>query len=194
MSRSCSSEDQAAVVARVQADGGLIENIEHAAKLRADLRRQANALRFAAGKRRRRAVEAQVAEADSEQEIEPRGNFRQRAPGDVNLAFGEAFSYFIDCGTRVGNREGGELRNRTGPHFHGEAFRAQPAFVAHRAGHRRHVLRDPLAIVVRTRFLKVGFQKTDYALEMQSGGALAALVRFFAPPLPFSLAFEGGLP
>ena len=43
--------EQAAVVARVQADGRLVEHVEHAAQARADLRGQANALRFAAGKR-----------------------------------------------------------------------------------------------------------------------------------------------
>ena len=41
----------AVVVARVQSDGRFIQNIEHAAQPRADLCGQANALRFAAGKR-----------------------------------------------------------------------------------------------------------------------------------------------
>ena len=78
--------NQAIVVARVQADGRLVEHVEHAAQLRADLRRQANALRFAAGKRCGGAIQAEVAEADGEQEIETRGDFGERAAGDVGLA------------------------------------------------------------------------------------------------------------
>ena len=45
------SVEQATVVARVQADGRLVENVENAAQARADLRGQADALRLAAGKR-----------------------------------------------------------------------------------------------------------------------------------------------
>jgi hypothetical protein len=43
--------EQAAVVARMQADGRFVEHVQHAAQLRADLRGQPDALRFAAGKR-----------------------------------------------------------------------------------------------------------------------------------------------
>src|SRR5579883_3488857 len=56
--------EQAAVIARVQADRGFIQDVEHAAQLGADLRGQADALRFAAGKGGGRAVEAQVIQAD----------------------------------------------------------------------------------------------------------------------------------
>ena len=46
--------EQPAIVARVQADRRLVEHVEHAAQAAADLAGQANALRFAAGERRRR--------------------------------------------------------------------------------------------------------------------------------------------
>ena len=97
--------DQAIVVARVQADGRLVQHVEHAAQLRADLRRQANALRLAAGKRRGGAVQAEVAEPDGEQKIEARGDFGEGAAGDVHLPLGQAFANLIHGGTRVGNRE-----------------------------------------------------------------------------------------
>ncbi len=45
---------QPAIVARMQADGRLVEDVEHAGQAAADLAGQANALRFAAGERRRR--------------------------------------------------------------------------------------------------------------------------------------------
>ncbi len=75
--------EQPAVVARVQADGGLVEHVENAAQSRADLRGQANALRFAAGKRGGRAIEGEIAEPDGEQKIEALGDFGQRAAGDL---------------------------------------------------------------------------------------------------------------
>ena len=49
--------DQALVVALVQADRRLVEHVEHADEAAADLRRQPDALRLAAGERGRRAVE-----------------------------------------------------------------------------------------------------------------------------------------
>ena len=52
--------EQPVVVARMQPDGRLVQHVQHAAQLRPDLRRQADALRFAAGKRGRGTLQAQV--------------------------------------------------------------------------------------------------------------------------------------
>ena len=49
---------QPVIVARMQSDGGLIQHVQHAAKFRADLRRQPDALRLAAGQRGRRPLQA----------------------------------------------------------------------------------------------------------------------------------------
>ena len=65
-------DDQAPVVALVQTDRGLVEDVEDTDQLRADLRRQAQALRLAARQRRRGAVELQVADADVVEEGQPR--------------------------------------------------------------------------------------------------------------------------
>ena len=62
---------QPRVVFVVQADGRLIENIEHAAKARSDLRRKPNALAFAARKRIGSAIQAQVVQSDSVKELQP---------------------------------------------------------------------------------------------------------------------------
>ena len=56
------------VVARVQADGRLIEYVAHALEIRTELGRQADALCLASRERRRRAVECQVAQAHALQE------------------------------------------------------------------------------------------------------------------------------
>src|SRR5258706_2528926 len=56
--------EQDLVVAVVQSDGRLIEDVAHAAQVGAELRREPDALRLAARQRRRRAIDRQVTEAD----------------------------------------------------------------------------------------------------------------------------------
>jgi GTP cyclohydrolase FolE2 len=55
--------DEAVVVARVQTDARFVEHVECARKRRAQLRREADTLRFAAGERVGAAVEREVTEA-----------------------------------------------------------------------------------------------------------------------------------
>ena len=74
--------EQRGVVARVEADGWLVEHIEHAAKVRAELCGEADALGFAAGECVARAVELQVTEADALQKCEAARDFRQDVAGD----------------------------------------------------------------------------------------------------------------
>ncbi len=77
---------QPVVVAMVQSDRRLIEHIEHAAQLRANLRRQPNALPFAARQSRRRAIERDVSQPHGIQELQPLDNFMHDAPGNRCLA------------------------------------------------------------------------------------------------------------
>src|SRR6476660_3728928 len=63
------------VVARMQADGRLVENVENAAQIRAELRRQPDPLRFAATQRFRGTAERQITEPDVLHEVEPLRNF-----------------------------------------------------------------------------------------------------------------------
>src|SRR5262249_29507452 len=58
------SGDEAAVVALVEPDGRLVEDVEDANELRADLRREPEPLRLAARKRLRRTIELQIPHAD----------------------------------------------------------------------------------------------------------------------------------
>ena len=55
--------EESFVVARVEADGGLVQNIQDSAKIRAELGGEADALGFAAGEGFRGAVEGEVVEA-----------------------------------------------------------------------------------------------------------------------------------
>ena len=63
--------DQPRVVALVEADRRLVEDVEDADELRADLRREPQPLRLAARERRRCAVEREVADSDVVEEGEP---------------------------------------------------------------------------------------------------------------------------
>src|SRR5207248_400579 len=81
--------DQFFVVTLMQSDRRLIENVEHAHQLRSNLRREADALRFAAGERGRVTIEHQVADADRVQKSEAVANFFQDFAGDLFFAFGE---------------------------------------------------------------------------------------------------------
>ena len=77
--------DEAPVVALVQADAGLVEDVEHADQRRADLRGQADALRLAAGQRGRGAVQGEVAEADVDQEAQALADLLDHAAADEAL-------------------------------------------------------------------------------------------------------------
>ena len=59
----------------MQADGWLVEHVHDAGQAGADLRGQADALRLAAGQRFGRAFQAQVVEADVDQEAQAGGDF-----------------------------------------------------------------------------------------------------------------------
>ena len=81
--------EQLAVVALVQADRRLVEHVQHAGQVRADLRREPDALAFAARQRRRAAAERQVADADVVQEAQPLLNLPQDPLGDDRFAIGQ---------------------------------------------------------------------------------------------------------
>ena len=75
--------DEPVVVALVQADRGLVEDVEHADELRADLGREPDPLRLAARERRGGAVELQVADADVVEEGEARADLLQDPGRDL---------------------------------------------------------------------------------------------------------------
>ncbi len=77
--------DEALRVARMQADRRLIENVERADEVRAERRGELNALRFAARKRRGKALERQVVEADFVEKLQARTDFVQNFVGDFCL-------------------------------------------------------------------------------------------------------------
>src|SRR5882762_351937 len=160
--------EKAGVVAGVQADAGLVENVENAAKARADLRGEADALGFAAGKRGGGAIQAEIAEADGEQEIDAFGNFFKRARGDFFLALGELRENFVNGGSPGAERERGEVGDGQAAELDRERFGAQALAVANAAERGGHVLRYPLAIRIGVGLFEISFQEFQDARETKT--------------------------
>ena len=142
--------NQAVVVALVQADGGLVENIEHAAQPGADLRGQADALALAAGERGRVAVQREVVQADGAEKLEPLDDLAADALGNQRLARREAE---VDGGReRAVQRQRGEVGDGEAADLDGQRLRAQALAAADGAGRGRHEAHHVLAIAVAARF------------------------------------------
>src|SRR5689334_10811863 len=71
------SSKQALIVALMQSDRRLVENVEHADQARADLRGEPDTLPLATRKARRDTVEGQVVETDVGQKPEPLADLLQ---------------------------------------------------------------------------------------------------------------------
>ena len=67
--------DQTAAVARVQADGRLVENVERIDQRRADRGGEIDAFQFAAGKRARLAIEGEIFQTDADEIGQAPANF-----------------------------------------------------------------------------------------------------------------------
>src|SRR5215470_5751200 len=93
----------------MQADARFIEDIKDPSQPRADLRRETNALRFAAAERPALAIECQIAQPDLAQELQMRFDLPHYFRGNLLLLAGE-----LDLGNEFGrvlDRQLGELMN-----------------------------------------------------------------------------------
>ena len=80
---------QLVVVALMQADGRLIQDIQHPHERRADLRRQPDAMALAAGQRAGGARQGQVFQADRLQEAQPVLDLLDNAVANLVLHLGQ---------------------------------------------------------------------------------------------------------
>ncbi len=94
--------EQDAVVAVMQADRRLIEDVAHAAQVGAELRGKADALRLAAREGRRRAVERQVAEPDIAEKAQARFQLGEQVARDVGVSAFQGL--FVDDFFQIVNR------------------------------------------------------------------------------------------
>jgi hypothetical protein len=81
--------DQPLVVALVQADRRLVQDVEHPDEAGTDLGREPDPLGLAAGQRPRRPVEGEVLEPDVQQEPQPGADLLEHPGADQRVALGE---------------------------------------------------------------------------------------------------------
>ena len=112
----------------MRCDGGLVEDVEHAHEARADLGGQADALRLAAGERRRRAREREVVEADVDEEAQARHDLLDHGAGDEALPVVELER--LEERERVLAREVADLVDRLAAHRDGQDLGLQARAVA----------------------------------------------------------------
>ena len=104
--------EQALVVALVQADAGFVEHVHHPDQAGADLRGQADALRFAAGQRVGLALKGQVIEPDVDQEAQPLADFLDDLGRDLAAPAGQRQA--AEEGERFVDRQHHQLRQADG--------------------------------------------------------------------------------
>ena len=168
--------DEAPVVALMQADAGLVEDVEHADQRRADLGGQADALRLAAGQRRGGAAEREIAHADVGQEAQPLADLLDHTAADQ--AFGVGHGDRLEKGEGFGDAHQRELVDVAPADRDGEARGLEPRAVAHGARTLGHVLFDLLAD-------EIGFGLGVAALEV---GEDAVELRLVVPPATLVVA------
>ena len=122
------------VVARMQADGGLVEHVAHALQVRAQLGRQPDALGLAARQRRRRPVELQIAEPHVAEKGGAGTELGQEVPGDLELA-ARQFE-LAQRGREFLQRQMRELRDREAAEQHVPCHGIEPCSGAVRTGGR----------------------------------------------------------
>ena len=123
-------DEQAVVVALVEADRGLVEHVEHARQAGADLAGEADSLALAAGERARGAVEIEIVEADIVEEAEPLVDLLEDGAGDLVLGRRELFVKGFEPGEGVADGAGGGLRNMLAGDLHRQRLGTQARAVA----------------------------------------------------------------
>ena len=165
--------DEAVVVALVQADGRLVEHVEHADEARADLGRQADALGLAAGEGAGRAREREVVEPDGEQEAHAGVDLLDDPLGDDVVALGEHEG--VEELGGVADAEVADLGDGPAADLDGEAEGLEALAVAGRARRLAHPALDLLAHVVGLGLGVAALEVRDDALEAGVVGARAAV-------------------
>ena len=164
--------DQLLVVALVQADRGLVEHVHHADQAGADLGREADPLRLAAGERAGRAAQREVADADVLEEGEPFGDLAHDQARDRPLGLGHLQG--ADPLRGAARRLVAELGDADPADLDREALRPQARAFAVRAGLLGHVALDPLAVGLRVGLFVAALEVVDDPLEADFVGAAAA--------------------
>jgi hypothetical protein len=118
------------VVALMQADGGLVQDIEHARQPRADLRRQPDALALAAGQRAGITRQCQVIQPDIVEEFQPIADLLEDARGDLVLLGRKLRRKVAEPAIRFADRHLRDLGDVQPVDLHRQRLRLQPVAAA----------------------------------------------------------------
>ena len=163
--------DQLVVVPLVKADRRLVQDVEHADELGADLRRQPQPLCFPSRQRRRGAVELQVADADVVEKHQALADLLHDARADELLGLREL--ELVQEFERTGDGHLRELVNVLVADRDGEHLGLQAGAVADRAWPEGHVLLDAFALRGGVGLAVAPLEARDDALEGEHVGAAA---------------------
>src|SRR5262245_59949364 len=115
----------------MKTDARLVENVNHAGEIAADLTRQPGALRLAAGQRRPGAIEREVTQADREQKSEPAFDLFRHFGGDFA---GRAVELErLEKLDRVRHRARRDVHDRAAADRHRGTFGSEPRATTARA-------------------------------------------------------------
>ena len=167
--------DQLRVVALVEPDRWLVEDVQHAHQRGPDLGREPDPLGFAARQRDRRPVEGQVVEPDIDQEAEPRDDLLEELVRDRRLALGQRRPEPGRPAQRVGDRHRRDVPDVERADGDRQDLGAEPLPVADRARPADHELLELGLDVVRVRLAIAALEVRDDALEGRLVGVLAAV-------------------
>jgi len=167
--------EQPPVVALVQADRGLVEDVDHARELGAHLARQPDPLGFASRERGARAVEREVAEAHRGEEVETPADLLQHL--DRDLARGAAEPELPEEAPGLVHREGRDFDDRASAHAHGGALGPQARAPAALAAGIADEARVPALGALRARLLETPRQSRNHALPAHLERSVAGLAR-----------------
>ena len=161
------------IVALVQADGRLVEDIQHAHERRADLRCKPDALALTAGERCRRARERQILQADTLQEMQPRAHLAQNTVGDLCILLAEREP--VEKRQLLRDRQRRKLGNVQPADRDGQHLRPQPRTMAIGACRLRHAVLKRCAHGIALRLLIAALKVADDALKRAAQHAAAAI-------------------
>ena len=183
--------EQPLVVTLVQADGGLVQHVQHPDQARADLGGEPDALRLATGEGAGGPVHGQVVEADVEQEAHPGVDLLDHPLGDLHVAVGQLQPR--QERRAVADRHRRDLGDRAVVDRDGQRDRLEPGPLAGRARDLPHVAFVLLAHAVAVGLAVAALHPGDDPLEGGVVGALAAVAVAVADVDLLVVAVQQGL-
>ena len=171
--------NQTVVVALMQSDAGLVEDVEHVDQLRANLRGQSDALALAAGQRGRLTVQRQIVQTDLQEEVQARADLLENLGGNLLLLVVEVGFCIVEPLAQFAEVHVAQLRDVLVPDAVRQCLAVQAHAVTLRALALRQELVGPLGTGIAVVAFHHGAQVLHHAVvvdEVVAGGVNQILV------------------